>query len=73
MRKYNSTTDYTIVLEACRQNGACGGSIVTVAKALTVAGIHWPALQDSYGRATLEQTEMDQEIGRAWKELGYTK
>jgi len=70
MRKYNSATDYHIILEAARKEGIC---IAAIARALEGAGIIWPALQDSYGKTTPEQDEMDKEIGRAWKELWYTK
>ncbi len=70
MRPYNSEIDYPIVLEAARVHGT---SLTAVAYALEAAGVRWPKLQDNGGRQTAEQKAMDDEIGRAWRELGLCK
>jgi hypothetical protein len=70
-RKYSSARDYEVILGAVRAAG--GTSLRPVMEALLAAGVEWPVLCPSSGRAsdcTPDAVEVDRDILRAWRETG---
>jgi hypothetical protein len=71
MRLYNSASDYYIILNSQREAGEM--SLAKACIALRAAGIRWPVLNPLFGQATQDANEIDADILRAGRELGYCK
>jgi hypothetical protein len=69
MRKYNSETDYPVLLAAAKTEKHT--SIVAIANGLQAAGIEWPGNFNS--QKTPDAVAIDKDMGRAWIELGWMK
>ena len=66
-RLYNPDTDYPIILAAAAAAGNV--ELTQIAKAFEANGIAWPANYNyDHGKLCVQ---LDMEILRAWKELGY--
>lgn len=72
MRRYNPETDYEILLEAARVGES--PSLSDIYRVFIQHDLEWPCLNPPLNiKRTPYADLVENEIGRAWKELGYCR